>query len=99
MYRKDVDATAILPVNDLSLPAGGAFEFPGNWLLKSHISHRIGTDFDVNESATVNGVVYTIDEAELDKVVKSLGGLKMTEPTIHYRLPKTQIDAIVGSIR
>jgi hypothetical protein len=98
-YRKDVDPAALLPVNDLSLPAGGAFEIPGDWALKYHISHRIGTDFDVNASATLNGITYSIDESELDKVVQKLGGLKMIEPSIHYRLPKGQIDAIVGSIK
>ncbi|MGA7614830.1 MAG: penicillin-insensitive murein endopeptidase [Thermoanaerobaculia bacterium] len=99
-YRRDVDPNALLPVNDMSLPWGGAFEFPGDWQLKSHISHRIGIDFDVNASAVVNGVTYTINEADLDTVVVTkLKGLKIIEPTIHYRLPKKQIDAIVRSIK
>lgn len=58
----------ILSVNDMSLPKGGLFDWQATWE-PPHITHRTGTDVDIN-----GGVIYCKDNTELKLAVKEVAG-------------------------
>jgi len=99
-YTTEVDPTAVLPINDMSLPTGGAFELAGNWSVakgESHVSHRHGVDVDVNRSITIGGRLVNIDVDSLTDIVeKVLLGKQIPEGPIHYRMNDSLIDVIAG---
>jgi hypothetical protein len=114
LYRKETkNSDAVLPINDMSLPLGGGFDIAGNWQVwkdvpnpaggkfpfDGHITHRHGIDVDVNRWVKINGVEISVNEEKLDLVVQVLKGKKITEPTIHYRIPKSEIDSVVGDVK
>ncbi|MFP5245318.1 MAG: hypothetical protein ACLGH0_01395, partial [Thermoanaerobaculia bacterium] len=93
--------TGKIRVNDMSLPFAGAFDIGGNWITKNHISHRIGVDVDVNRNVRMpDGSLDSLTAAEIkdfsDAVKDELGGTRINEPSIHFRLPAATIDEVVG---
>lgn len=101
VFHDKVEPDAILGINDMSLPYGGAFDIGGQWGVNSHISHRLGHDVDVNRHAYYpNGTSRPLDASEIDefsKGVKSeLGGTRVNEPSIHFRLPASTIDSLLA---
>ena len=104
LYNQSVNVAAgnkgRIGVNDMSLPLGGRFDIGGTWA-GSHSFHRFGVDVDINHSVydAAGNVLGDLDEDEMDSVVfEFLGGQKVTEDNIHYRLPATTIDAIINRI-
>ncbi len=101
VFHDKVEPDAILGINDMSLPYGRAFDIGGQWGVNSHISHRLGHDVDVNRHAYYpNGTSRSLDASEIDefsKGVKSeLGGTRVNEPSIHFRLPASTIDGLLA---
>jgi len=101
VFQTAVGSSGKIRVNDMSLPLGGAFEIDGNWALKKHISHRIGVDVDVNRNVRMpDGTLDSLSAAEIlefsEAVLEELGGTRINEPSIHFRLPAATIDEVVG---
>lgn len=101
VFQTATGSSGKIRVNDMSLPQGGAFDIDGNWALKKHISHRIGVDVDVNRNVRMpNGTLVSLTADEIlefqEAVRTELKGTRINEPSIHFRLPATMIDEVVG---
>jgi len=98
IFHRFVYSTGVLGINDMSLPNGGAFDVAGDWALRYHISHRLGFDVDIDlHTFTSAGALdhdLTAQEIETfaQEVNNRLGGIRVHEPTIHFRLSPAAID-------
>ncbi|MFL6244593.1 MAG: hypothetical protein ACJ74H_01110 [Thermoanaerobaculia bacterium] len=90
-----------LGVNDMSLPLGGVFDIKGTWG-NSHQTHRFGVDVDFDSSVFDSAGAYhgELDLDELTTIIEDdLGGQKVPEQHIHFRMSADIIDQIIGDIR
>jgi hypothetical protein len=71
-YFKDTGRT--LQINDISLPKGGLFDINANWKT-SHITHRTGTDADINVDSK-----WCVNDTELRNLVDGLAEERENRP-------------------
>jgi len=85
-----------LGINDMSLPRGGRFDLRGNWKLGTHGTHRIGVDVDVDTRLLkADGTYAVVNRDLLEAAVTSLGGTRMPEGPIHFRMRASDIDNLL----
>lgn len=88
-----------LRLNDMSLPRGGVFDINGNWSPPEHASHRLGTDVDLSAHVLDSGGNLIIDGLDIKWlttwIADNLGGTRVREEPVHYRLSPAEIDEVV----
>ncbi len=101
VFRKTLNTTGLMGVNDMSLPFGGAFDIEGTWGTGSHITHRLGVDVDINRYIYfAAGAPQSLTPDEIDELTEEanlkIGARRINESSIHFRMPAVDIDALLS---
>lgn len=96
----------------MSLPLGGHFDLAGDWKVcckpsggaKSHVTHRLGFDVDIDTSYTrFDGTRVPMTPAVRDdfrRAVFNRGfGRYLIEKSLHFRLNEDVIDSYMGRLK